>query len=408
MFTTIIYNMSVKIIFHLFIGILLFQCINFICQQYFWSSLGIIYSLLLLINYLKLFFRKFQKLNTKKLNFFSLVIPAKNEENNIRKTIDSLLEIDYNPDYFEVIIVNDNSSDTTLSIIQEYKLPNNYKIIDRKRKEGFVAGVLNDGIKERSNKSEIIGIVDSDTLVSSDILTVINKYYDGNFKGGIQPQEWHYNNRESFLTKMQHYLCVYENFQNISNKFFKIGHFFHVDNLKYISYNEESILEDKELSINIKERNEKIYQIDDVLVYRTFHNNIKSIYSQQYRYQLGELLYCLKNDSILVNMLISLIIFFNTISIPYYGVFNFIKINYFLLKIIYLLIFISLNQYYSLSFSKAIHNCPKLLLPIIKLHNTNTLTDVLSAVLFAYFILSIRLLPLFKKLLNIEYLVWNR
>ena len=55
----------------------------------------------------------------------SIIVPARNEERYIRKCIDSLVKQDY-PD-FEIILVNDESSDQTLKIMNEYK--NSYSTI---------------------------------------------------------------------------------------------------------------------------------------------------------------------------------------------------------------------------------------------------------------------------------------
>ena len=52
----------------------------------------------------------------------SIIVPARNEEKYIRKCVDSLLKQDY-PD-FEIILVNDESSDKTLEIMKEYKKSN--------------------------------------------------------------------------------------------------------------------------------------------------------------------------------------------------------------------------------------------------------------------------------------------
>lgn len=59
-----------------------------------------------------------------KINFprVSIIVPARNEEKYIRKCVDSLLKQDY-PD-FEIILVNDESSDKTLEIMKEYKKSN--------------------------------------------------------------------------------------------------------------------------------------------------------------------------------------------------------------------------------------------------------------------------------------------
>lgn len=52
----------------------------------------------------------------------SIIVPARNEETYIRKCVDSLVKQDY-PD-FEIILVNDESSDKTLDIMYEYKISN--------------------------------------------------------------------------------------------------------------------------------------------------------------------------------------------------------------------------------------------------------------------------------------------
>lgn len=52
-----------------------------------------------------------------KLPFVSIIVPARNEQNNIARCLSSLLSQNY-PN-FEIIAVNDNSSDNTLKIMQE-------------------------------------------------------------------------------------------------------------------------------------------------------------------------------------------------------------------------------------------------------------------------------------------------
>src|SRR5579864_200058 len=47
----------------------------------------------------------------------SIIVPARNEERNIRRCVESLLEQDY--DNYEVIVVDDGSTDATPSILDE-------------------------------------------------------------------------------------------------------------------------------------------------------------------------------------------------------------------------------------------------------------------------------------------------
>jgi chlorobactene glucosyltransferase len=50
-------------------------------------------------------------------DFVSIIVPARNEERNIRRCVTSLLEQDY--PYFEVIVVDDGSTDGTAAILDE-------------------------------------------------------------------------------------------------------------------------------------------------------------------------------------------------------------------------------------------------------------------------------------------------
>ena len=49
----------------------------------------------------------------------SIIVPARNEETYIRKCVDSLVKQDY-PD-FEIILVNDESTDKTLEIMKQFE-----------------------------------------------------------------------------------------------------------------------------------------------------------------------------------------------------------------------------------------------------------------------------------------------
>jgi len=53
-------------------------------------------------------------------NFISVIIPCLNNEKSIEKCIISLIEQDYPSNLFEIILVDNGSSDNTISIIQQY------------------------------------------------------------------------------------------------------------------------------------------------------------------------------------------------------------------------------------------------------------------------------------------------
>jgi cellulose synthase/poly-beta-1,6-N-acetylglucosamine synthase-like glycosyltransferase len=63
----------------------------------------------------------------KELPFVSIIIPARNEENNIANCLDAFLKSDYPREKMEIICVNDGSEDRTPEIITNYQ--NNYDFI---------------------------------------------------------------------------------------------------------------------------------------------------------------------------------------------------------------------------------------------------------------------------------------
>lgn len=51
---------------------------------------------------------------------FSVIIAARNEENNITRCLEAIALQIYPADLFEVIIVNDHSTDATLKVVDEF------------------------------------------------------------------------------------------------------------------------------------------------------------------------------------------------------------------------------------------------------------------------------------------------
>ena len=140
--------------------------------------------------------------------FVSVFIPAHNEEATIAMTVRSVCESDYHVDgepYFEVIVINDGSTDRTGEILHEIKddLPQ-LKIVTRKppvsgKGKGFV---LNDALT--LSRGEIIGVFDADTKICKDYLTKVVAYVVDPEIDGVQSRVKMYNRDESYLSRMQH------------------------------------------------------------------------------------------------------------------------------------------------------------------------------------------------------------
>ena len=131
-----------------------------------------------------------QTLNsTEPVTNFSIVVAAKNEERNLPKLISSLAKLNYPRENFEVIIVDDHSSDNTFFITEELLFTfENFRIVRavNKKYEGK-RGALNYGIS--LSKYGNILITDADCIPETNWLRRFNDKFinEYDFIIGIAP-----------------------------------------------------------------------------------------------------------------------------------------------------------------------------------------------------------------------------
>jgi len=89
--------------------------------------------------------------------FFSIVIPTYNQGNLLSKCLESVLFQSFRD--FEIIVIDNNSTDTTNKIIKKFKKKIIYKKI---RNKGVIAKSRNLGI--RIAKGKWIAFLDSDDI----------------------------------------------------------------------------------------------------------------------------------------------------------------------------------------------------------------------------------------------------
>ncbi len=107
--------------------------------------------------------------NSVTLPFVSIIIAARNEEDNLPNLIDDLINQEYPLEKFEIIIVNDRSSDSTQNILAEasenYSFIKNIKIDKESKEMAPKKNAIDIGIKE--SRGEIILATDADCRVGS-------------------------------------------------------------------------------------------------------------------------------------------------------------------------------------------------------------------------------------------------
>lgn len=120
------------------------------------------------LSFLFSFAIKRDETRTKKNICVSIIICAKNEAENLEKNLPVILNQDY-PN-FEVVLVNDSSSDNTLEIMKNFEARNNkVKLVDVKTNETFWGNkkyALTLGIK--ASKYDFLVFTDADCVPNSD------------------------------------------------------------------------------------------------------------------------------------------------------------------------------------------------------------------------------------------------
>ena len=108
--------------------------------------------------------------------FISVIIPARNEEENIRRLLISLQKQSYPATSFEVIVVDDFSTDDTATVVTVFGLNNLHLVTPQvktgnsSKKKAIEAGIA-------KARGELIVTTDADCVLPSNWLLAINSFY---------------------------------------------------------------------------------------------------------------------------------------------------------------------------------------------------------------------------------------
>lgn len=184
----------------------------YIFQSYFNTVLGLaflcacmfIYAMISSLAY-KLKTRQLSKypqiVNPDYKPFVSVLIPAHNEESVITNTIENILAMNY--ENFEVIVIDDRSTDNTASIIKD--LEQRYEKVTAliRSADAFPgkSAVLNDAFKLA--KGEAILVFDADATVDPDFLSIMIPHLEPKDVGAVQARKVIRNKNQNLLTRCQ-------------------------------------------------------------------------------------------------------------------------------------------------------------------------------------------------------------
>lgn len=154
------------------------------------------------------YIKHYKNENTRTLEdypFVSILIPAHNEAKVIEKTVQAILNLDYDNDRYEIIVINDNSSDNSHEILASIEERNPDRLIQIINTDAIIGGkgksnALNIGLEH--SKGELIAIYDADNTPERQALKELVYSIKNDDEAGAVIGKFRCRNKNSnFLTR---------------------------------------------------------------------------------------------------------------------------------------------------------------------------------------------------------------
>lgn len=270
----------------------------------------------------------------KRLLKTSIVVPAFNEEGRIKRTVESLLNLNYPKELIEIILVDDGSTDNTFNEMQTF-CSDSVKVFHKKN--GGKASALNLGIKNANG--EIIVSLDADSFVDKDALINMVGYFEDERCMAVTPSMKIWKPKTIlqkvqfveflfgiFLRKMSAFLgCI-----NVTPGPFSAYRKSFFD--KYGGYEEGNLTEDIEVALRIQANDFIIENSPNAYSYTPGPSKFRSLFKQRVRWYLGFLNNTLKYRRLFSRRYGTLGLFFMPSAFVFI-IFNILIVSYMIYKL---------------------------------------------------------------------------
>ncbi len=152
-----------------------------------------------------LYYIKVSKSRAKTLSrypYISILVPAHNEEKVIVKTVESLLDLNYPNNRYEIIVINDNSSDNSRELLEDLKRRNPERALTVINTDKVTGGkgksnALNIGYRQASG--EYLVIYDADNTPERDALRYLVEEIENDDELAVVIGKFRTRNRDANL-----------------------------------------------------------------------------------------------------------------------------------------------------------------------------------------------------------------
>lgn len=227
---------------------------------------------------------------------FSILVPAKNEEKVLGRLLDRLINQEYDKSKYEIIVVEDGSTDRTFQICKNYE--ENYDNVrcvklDKSNVPNGKSRALNYAMKLA--KFDIIGVFDADTFPRLDVLSYVSGSFDSDNVVAVQGKLIPINVRESIIARFASLEELFNEY-SIGGRA-RFGLFVPLEGTctfvkKSIieemgGWNEYSLTEDLDLSVKLTSAGYKIMYNPNVVAWREVASSLRWLIKQRLRWYRG-------------------------------------------------------------------------------------------------------------------------
>lgn len=225
--------------------------------------------------------------------FFSVVVPAYNEEKSIIGTLNSLVGLDYPREKMEIIVVNNGSTDRTQEIVEEFMVSHQQDMIQLVNQPIKGKGkALNSGLSQI--KGEFFACLDADSFVEKNALGVMLPYFEDENVAAVCPV-LKVQKPDSILQKVQWSEYILNMFYRFLNARLDCIHVtpgpFSIYRTEIIrklgGYDETTITEDLELAIRLQKHQYRIVHAPKAMVETIAPNTWGKLFRQRVRWYKG-------------------------------------------------------------------------------------------------------------------------
>ena len=225
---------------------------------------------------------------------FALIVAAHNEEIVIEKVVESLKNIDYPKDLYDVFVIADNCTDKTATKAKNKGAIVYERFNKEKRGKGYALEWMFDKIFNLNKKYDAVAVFDADNLVHKDFLTEMNKKMCEGFKvvqgylDSKNPEDTWITGSYSiaFWTSNRMFQLSRSNL-GLSNQLGGTGFCIETDILKKIGWGATCLTEDLEFTCKLVLNGYKVGWAHEAIIYDEKPLTIGQSWKQRKRWMQG-------------------------------------------------------------------------------------------------------------------------